>query len=377
MPITKTQRWLDLIAFLVQRRFPVPVDEIMDGVPAYRKKLSTGLAADREAVRRMFERDKDELRAAGIPLTTVEYSIDYGAETALGYRLAHGDFYLPYLKLVRASGTSAGPGVRTVEVTGEEAATAVEALRRMIAIPGSPFAAEARSALRKLSFDLDVGALGGDPVTYAAGDSVVAPELNLDRAGTEVVGERLRVLNDALRRRKRVRFPYHGIHRGQRTDRDVAPYGLLYQHGHWYLIGHDATRDAIRVFRVGRMGEPETDPGDTPEYEIPADVRVTDYAAREAWELGDDVPIEADVRIEFPLALWAERNARGERIDELPGGAQIRRFRVRQTDPFLRWLQRFGGEAVVVAPPALRRAQLEMARETLAVYGPGPEPRHA
>ncbi len=47
----------------------------------------------------MFERDKDELRSAGIPLETREYLID-GVEKALGYELAARDFYLPYLRLV-------------------------------------------------------------------------------------------------------------------------------------------------------------------------------------------------------------------------------------------------------------------------------------
>jgi proteasome accessory factor B len=393
MNISKTQRWLDLIVFLVRRHFPVPVDDIMNGVPAYRQKWNSGSEGDRETVRRMFERDKDELRAAGIPLVTLDYSIDYGAETAKGYRLADRDFYLPYLKLVSASEPRARPAATELEITGDEAVTAVEALRRVAAIPGSPFAAEARSALRKLSFDLDVDALGGDPITYVAqlapaytagraGEPIAPTELQLDPPAATDPAKQLRVLNEALRRRKRVRFEYHGIRRGQRTERDVAPYGLLYQHGHWYLIGHDATRDATRVFRVARMGDAAIGPGTTPEYDIPPDVRIADYAARDAWELGDDEPIEAHVRIDFPLALWAERNGRGERLEELAGGAHIRRFHVRQTAPFLRWLQQFGGAAVVLAPAELRRAQLSMARETLAVYdrpgGPsGEAPGHA
>jgi hypothetical protein len=48
--ITKTQRWLDLIAFLVQHHFPVAVDDIMEAVAAYRGKWR-----------------KDELPGAGVP----------------------------------------------------------------------------------------------------------------------------------------------------------------------------------------------------------------------------------------------------------------------------------------------------------------------
>jgi predicted DNA-binding transcriptional regulator YafY len=393
MAISKTQRWLDLIAFLVRHRFPVDVDQVMNGVPAYREKWNSGQEKDKQTVRRMFERDKDELRSAGIPLETREYLID-GVEKAQGYELAGKDFYLPYLRLVGQESAEAAPaaqrrpgapGAMELKITGEEAVTAIEALRRVADLPASPFAREARSALRKLGFDLDLAALGESPVVYA--DQVEASRgvtdrslsvtefarpylLRRDTVGTGGVADTLRLLTRALRERTRVRFHYHGIHRGEATDRDVAPYGLLFQHGQWYLIGSDATREgAIRVFRLGRMEALEVGKTKSPEYEIPDDFDVSDYARRQPWELGDDEPFTARVRFDFPLSLWADRNRHGERVEELPGGATIRRFAVRQTDPFLRWLQQFGGDAVVTHPPGLRQAQAEMARETLEAYG--------
>jgi proteasome accessory factor B len=377
MTITKTQRWLDLIAFLVGHRFPVQVDQVMEAVPAYRQKWGTGRERDRAAVRRMFERDKDELRAAGIPIETVQYTIEHGLEEAVGYRLAGSDFYLPYLRIVRrGAGRGAGPGrppavsspSASLELAEEDAATAVDALRRVAALPDSPFAGDARSALNKLGFDLDLSALAPDPVVFAGGAAGVGGR------------ETLRLLAAALRRRKRVRFRYHGIHRGQATDRDVAPYGLLYQHGYWYLIGHDAGRQALRVFRVGRMEALSMDE-EAPDHEYVTDPAfdLADYARRQPWELGDEEPVACDVRFDFPLALWAERDRRGEAVEELAGGAVVRRFAVRQPAPFLRWLQSFAGDATVVAPPALRAAQVALARETAALYGPsgdaaGPPP---
>jgi predicted DNA-binding transcriptional regulator YafY len=62
--ITKTQRWLDLLAYLVGRRLPVAVDELMERLPAYARQPNPDTA------RRTFERDKDELRKAGIPIET-------------------------------------------------------------------------------------------------------------------------------------------------------------------------------------------------------------------------------------------------------------------------------------------------------------------
>ena len=82
---TKLQRQLDVIAYLVGRRLPVSVEELMEGIPAYAEKWTTDDATARDSVRRMFERDKDDLRAAGIPLKTIKYTIDHGTAEAEGY----------------------------------------------------------------------------------------------------------------------------------------------------------------------------------------------------------------------------------------------------------------------------------------------------
>ena len=102
--ISKVQRWLDLIAYLVGRHFPVPVEELMERLPAYARQWRGGDEKVRASVRRKFERDKDELRELGIPLETVTYSINYGMEEAQGYRIRKKDLFLPYLKLIGKAG---------------------------------------------------------------------------------------------------------------------------------------------------------------------------------------------------------------------------------------------------------------------------------
>ncbi len=371
--ISKSQRWLDLIAFLVRHRFPVDVDQVMNGVPAYREKWNSGSETDKATVQKMFERDKSELRDAGIPLKTREYTIDHGTDLAIGYELQGRDFYLPYLRIVRGETTpdedggetrSASPSPspsgfsRPLDLGMEDYQAAVDGLRRVRDLPGSPLSREARTALSKLTFDTPPDTIREDPVVYA------------DTPESSDTTDLTRALRDALTARARVRFTYHGIHRDTATDRDVAPYGVLFQHAHWYLIGADATREGdLRVFRVSRIQASTLTTGDPGAYDVPGSFDASSYAAREAWELGEDRPVVADVRFAFPLSLWAERNGKGRAVEEAEEGAVVRRFDVRQTDPFLRWLQSFAGDAVVVSPPELRDAQRELARRTLEVYG--------
>ncbi|MEJ2547113.1 MAG: WYL domain-containing protein [Gemmatimonadota bacterium] len=366
--IRKTRRWLDLIAYLVGCRYPVTVERIMQQVPAYAQRLR---AADEEAddaqaktirdsVRRMFERDKDELREAGIPIESVKMEVDYGATRIDAYQLKRKDFQLPYLRIVaEAVGDRPPRGAPSLELSSDESATAFQALAAVTELPGFPLVDEARGAWRKLSFDLAPPPVG-EPVLFA------------DRAGTAQLTERNRSITDALLRRKRLAFAYHGVYRGTPTERRVRPYGLFFQQGHWYLVGHDEDREDLRLFRVDRMEEPVVNPRSprTPDFEIPADFSLASYRDRAAWELGpsDEGSLRALVRFEFPISLWADRNRMGELVREEEDGSSVRAFRVQQVDPFLRWILSRRGEARVIDPPELAVRVRDLARATLAVH---------
>ncbi|HEX6135737.1 MAG TPA: WYL domain-containing protein [Longimicrobiales bacterium] len=367
---TKLQRWLDIIAYLIPRNLPVAADELLRNVPAYAERWASGGARQRDAVRRSFERDKDELRATGIPIRTVKYRSMDDPSVQEGYRLDRRDFYLPYLKLVsEASGIPDYPErtrPATVEITRDDAPLALDALRSIADVPGFPFLREARSAFRKLAFDLD-------PMAFSAR----TPVLFVDRPGAAELADRLRTLSDALLARKRVTFRYHGIYRGEATERDVATFGLLYQQGHWYLIGHDAVRDDIRLFRVGRMDDVVVNKSspNSSDYTIPDNFQLDAYVGRKAWELGEteEGPVIARVRFRFPLSLWAERNGHGRLEVREPDGATIRAFDVHQVSPFVRWLLGLQGEAELLGPGALIDELRALARAVAQAHGEAAE----
>jgi predicted DNA-binding transcriptional regulator YafY len=377
--ITKLQRWLDLIAYLVGRHHPVTVEELMERIPAYASKWVDGDERSRASVRRTFERDKDELRKLGIPIDTVAKPINFGADLIEGYTLRRRDFYLPYLKLVREAGggdetASARPPARPapkpytldeVELREAEATAALEALHGIARLPASPFAREARSAFRKLAFDLD-------PDLFSLDTAAPGTIIYVDRPGAAEVRDRLRPLSAALLARKTVHFQYHGIHRGEVTKREVWPYGLFFQNGYWYLVAHDIGRDDIRLFRVGRMDGVTMNQRapNTPDYEIPESFRLDDYLRRDPWELGDGeaAPVRARIRFPFPLSLWAERNQYGVLVEELEDGAAIREFTAHRTDSLLRWLLTLEGQAEILEPAELAAELRELARGVVALY---------
>jgi proteasome accessory factor B len=242
------------------------------------------------------------------------------------------------------------------EVVAEDA---IWGLKELADLPGFPLAPAARNALRKFTFDLDPERVSRERVHYA-----VSPE-------TARAEEHLDALSDALLRRKKVTFTYHGIQRNQVTERTVHPYGLLFKHSHWYLVGWDEGRDAERIFRVDRMDEVQANSAApaTADYEMPIEPVLERYRNREAWELGEaHETVAALVRFRFPTSLWAARNGYGELVEEADGGSTLRRFGIRQPEPFLRWILSLGGEAVIESPTSLAEALEALAEQVAELY---------
>ena len=82
----KTERLLNLVIALLHTRQPLSKAKLRQAVPDY-------AAGSVEAFERMFERDKDELRALGIPLRTEP--IDAFFDDEPGYRIDQREYALP------------------------------------------------------------------------------------------------------------------------------------------------------------------------------------------------------------------------------------------------------------------------------------------
>lgn len=350
----KLHRWLDLIAALLRRRYPVRFEDLRREVPAYADPEVQAKSIDR-----MFERDKDELRDLGVAIETVMQD-----EGTAAYRLKAADFYLPLLAL---SADSLPPQAdvqqvprRTTPATAPGGGLlltpdACDLLRRAaarVAGLGHPeLAADAQRAMRKLQVDV-------------ARFAEALPTTGVMR--TE--GDDFDVLGDALARRKRVTFQYHGMARATVTSRVVEPYGLVFLTGHWYLIGRDVHADALRQFRVSRIRDAALADRKVqhPDFTIPPDFDLSAHAAsRQAWELGDAEAVEIVVVFTGDTGQVLHGRALGHAVPEHP---HQRRFAVRRLEAFLRWLLTFGGDARPVSPPAVCDAWNDLVRRTRAAH---------
>jgi proteasome accessory factor B len=366
----KVQRWIDVLTALLSHTFPQTFVELARAVPGYLADGSVAAGEPSGAVKRMFERDKLELRTLGVPVETIG---DEGDEESR-YHLRARDFYLPYLAIATQRGTTKPKKVdregyralTTLAFDADELVAIAEAAVRARQLGDPMLRDDVDSAVRKLAVDLPLGAASAGDGTYIAQPRAIA-----DAATFETLG-------DALFRQKRVTFDYTSMGRGEVSTRTVEPYGLFFLNSHWYLVARDVDKDAFRNFRVSRMSKlavSEARRG-TPDYEIPSSFSLRAHArSKNAWELGDDQATEAIVEVRGTSGAARAAAALGTPAAAESGArdgpaSATRRFMVRRLDVFARWLLSFAGELVPLEPAALVDEYARQVAATRAVYRP-------
>ncbi|MGZ5397880.1 MAG: helix-turn-helix transcriptional regulator [Mycobacterium sp.] len=323
MAISKVERLMNLVIALLSTRTFITAERIRETVSGYADSASD------EAFSRMFERDKNELRDLGIPLETGRVSQSDPTE---GYRINRETYALP-----------------AVELTGDEAA-AVAVATQLWESPELITATQgALLKLRAAGVDVDA------PHTDVAITSTAA--LPSMRGSEEVLG----ILLSAIDSRQAVQFQ----HRPSRSDpyatRTVEPWGVVTTKGRWYLIGHDRDRDAVRTFRLSRIGAEVKPIGPPGKVQRPAgaDLReIVDRAVGEWPASGEAKVWVADGRA---TALRRRATVIGPRTLGGRAGEEIK-LDVGMIDRLAREVASYGPDAVALEPEALRADVLDRLR---------------
>ncbi len=295
----KVERLVNLTIALLEARRPLSLEELRERTGYYDQ--------DGESGRRMFERDKDELRRLGVPL---ELRVDpLTGESA--YVVDRREYELPDVQLDR-----------------DEVAALAVALR----LTGQ---SDDRVALSKLA------ARSPDALSVP-GDIGARMDLSTDA---------LDDVADALVERRTITFDYRTA-AGQSSSRRVDPYGVALRRGSWYLVGHDHDRDAQRSFRLDRVVGRIRTVGDEGAFTVPDDVDLAGHVTGPATE-------EEDVDLEVaPTARWAVESQGGRHISTGTRDGWTR-HRLDAVDPgrLTPWLLGLGPDVEVVSP-AWRRDRI-------------------
>jgi predicted DNA-binding transcriptional regulator YafY len=158
----------------------------------------------------------------------------------------------------------------------------------------------------------------------------------------------LLVLAEAARHRRPVAITYTAW-RGQRSDRTLHPYGLVFHSGRWYVTGADSARGQVRTFRLDRVGAATLGEGT---FEVPDGV---DPTARVLSGLADvRYPHQVTVLLHTTVEAVREKlPATVAKLAEADGGVRLtlRANRLDWAAAVLAWL---GCTFVIESPDDLR-----------------------
>jgi proteasome accessory factor B len=324
MSARRAERLVNLVIALLGTRQFLTAARIRATVPGY--EADDGSARADEAFKRMFERDKADLREMGVPLETGRTSV---FDTEDGYRIARADYELPEITL-----------------TGEEAAAVGLALRLW---DSARLAGPAHSALVKLKaagVDVDTGR--GLPIQ---------PRLDAGEPAFEACYA-------AARDRRVLQFDYQRPDEDAPTRRHVQPWGVVAWHGRWYLGGMDLDRQRPRVFRLSRVvGTPKSE-GPAGAFEPPQDV---DLAAMVAGQAGGQETLVV-VRARPGTAIGLRRHA----TSLGPADEGDDRLELRTTEPWALagQIAAYGADVLVESPTQIRDAVIERLTRLAAMAEP-------
>ena len=324
MAAKRAERLVNLVIALLSTRQYVTAARIRATVPGYEPDDGTDRAD--EAFKRMFERDKAELREMGVPLETGRTSV---FDTEDGYRIARAEYELPEIRL-----------------TGEEAAAVGLALRLW---ESAQLAGAAHSALVKLK-------AGGVDVDTSR-PLPLQPRLDAGEPAFEACYA-------AARDRRRLEFDYRRPDEDAPARRHVEPWGVVAWHGRWYLGGRDLDRREPRVFRLSRVVGTPRAVGPAGAFEPPPDV---DLGAMVAGQVpGEERRVVVRARPGTAVGLRRHATALGPADD---GSAPREdRLELRTTEPWrlADQLAAYGADVVVEGPAEVRDAVVERLRRLAA-----------
>lgn len=311
--ISKVERLMNLVIALLSTRQFLTAERIRDSVAGYEDSVSD------EAFSRMFERDKNELRDLGIPLEIGPVSRFSSVE---GYRINRDAYELP-----------------EIDLSDEEAAAVAVAVQMW---ESPELAAAADGALLKLR------AAG----VHVETDATVAavPAVPARTRGSEPVLGKLLAAIDAG---QAVRFEHRGAINAPYLMRDVEPWGVVTHHGRWYLVGHDRDRDAVRSFRLSRIGDDVTPYGPANTVRKPDGVDLRAIVS----QVTSSAPVSGTATVWVADGRGRELRRIGQITGERTIGGRagaVVELPVRSRDWIARLITGLGPDAVVLAPEELR-----------------------
>ncbi|MDH4277317.1 MAG: WYL domain-containing protein [Acidimicrobiia bacterium] len=329
MSVTKLERLLNLTAVLLNTARPLTAEQIRRRVEGYPDSGS--------AFHRAFERDKDDLRVMGIPLTVER--VPATDPPVDGYRIDPAEYYL------------ADPGLDPDELA------ALHLASLSVRVDGIDDDEEALWKLGGLASDsVDGGARTA--TLRGSGGASAGPGVMQGVVANLPTDPALVPIFQAITANETISFPYRG------NTRTLDPWRLDFHRGRWYLTGYDHDRDGQRNFRLDRIEGAVERTGRPVASQRPASVS---DGPLQAWEFGSDRQVTARLLVDESHASAAARflgpDVSAERRND---GSIVFDVPVVRTEAFRTFVLGFLEHAEILEPAELRQEMIDWLQAIVA-----------
>jgi proteasome accessory factor B len=321
MSSAKTERLVNLTMALLATQRYMRKSEIFRKVAGY--------GGSEETKERMFERDKDDLRALGIEIEVASH--DPLFEDEPGYRIRPDTYRMP-----------------AADFSLEEMGILTTALGLWLDSGLEDLAVSAARRFRSF------GEINGIDISGAPNTSAFS------EAG-------LLELTKALAQRSQIDFDYKKPDSAKAESRSIFPLGLSAWKGSWYLVGEDLNRDDIRVFKVSRITSTIEVAKKRDMYQIPEDFNVRDYLVMHTKE---------ELRITAIIMKGRAHSVRSKTIaieplsdSELSQDWERITYSAENLEGALREALWYSDSLIVQSPENLRQGVIESLTQVVAHHG--------
>jgi len=258
----------------------------------------------------------------------------------------------------------------SVTLTESELFAMLVAQKAVAGYEGTPFHGPLAAAFKRLTQFL------GDEAVVHLRDLGQALDIRL--SGPDAVDEEnFQIVLRAVQQRRPLSFDYRKQASKAVERRTAHPYQLVCAANRWYVVARDSQREALRIFVLSRMADPEILPG---EFKRPADFKISDFLKGSFGIFRGEGDYEVVVALD-PWGADVLRSRRwhpSQRLCELPDGRMRVSFRLDNLEEIEQWVLAWGVHATVIRPKALADRVLAAAQGLVERYtrstGAGPNP---
>lgn len=185
--------------------------------------------------------------------------------------------------------------------------------------------------------------------------------------GSKQIEGQYNAVVEAMDKKEEIEVVYKGMGSQKVTTRNIAPYGLMFHEGLWYVLGHCSLRKDIRMFALDCIKKFKITGR---RYEISADFNMDDYF-KPGWHMiryGE--PVQVVLKFTDHYARWIKRKKwhPTQIIEEQKDGSIIFKVTVEGTDELKWWTYHWIPYCKIISPPELRREVEEEMKEMLKEY---------